>query len=159
MWKSGRIVLRQLSLERMQLLFGGGRRQPGFEPQDREHAALVARIHSQRQPQPITRPPPESRRHDTDDRMHLVVQAECLANGVGVAAEEALPQLKAQYDHRFGFAAGANVGRLNRATYERRNAEKIECIPRQSDSPQTFRSKVAGQKYAVRASRHHVGEA
>src|SRR2546426_6563364 len=110
----------------MQLLFGGGRRQAGFEPQDREDAALVARIHTQRQPQPITRPPAESRWHDPDDRVQLVIQAKGLANGVGVTAEEALPQLKAQYDDRFGFAAGANVGGLNRATDDGRNPEKIK---------------------------------
>src|SRR5437870_11972272 len=135
----------------MELLFGGGSGQAGLEPHDGEHAALVARIHSQGKPQPITRPPAKSRRHDPDDRMQLVVQAKCLANGVGVAAEEALPQLKTQYDDRFGFAARANVGGLNRAADEGRNPEKIKCVSRQPDAAQTLRSELAGQKHAVRA--------
>src|SRR6266704_3861400 len=88
--------------------------------------------------------------------MQLVIQPEGLADGVGVAAEEALPQLKAQHDDWLRLATGSNVRGLNRPTCDRRNSEKVKRVSRQPDAGQTFRSEFSSQKHVARAGCHHI---
>ena len=91
--KPGRILLRQLQVEAVQLLLGHRRRHAGLQARDREDASLLPGIRAQRQPQPATRPPAETRRHHADDSIGLIIQPKRLADGVRVPAEKSLPQL------------------------------------------------------------------
>src|SRR5436190_20785475 len=107
----------------MQLLFGDGSRDARFQACDRERPTLLAGVNPQGQPDSVVGPPPEAWRHDADDGVRLVIQAERLAQNVGVAAKELLPTAEAQHGDRLRLSCGANVRRLNRAAEQRRYAE------------------------------------
>src|SRR6266851_465574 len=100
---AGRIGLRKLPMENMQSLFGDGGRGARRETHNREHSSLIAGIDLHWQPDTILSPPAETRGHDPDDGVRLIIQTKRLADSVRVASEEPLPTSEAEHGDQFRF--------------------------------------------------------
>ena len=81
----------------------------------------------------------EALRHDADDVVALATQQQRLANGTGVAAEHALPQVVA--DHAHGRAARTVVVSGELAADRRRHAQHVEVA--RADARLTDRQRLA----------------
>ena len=97
----------------VQLRFGCGRRHLRFQARNGKDILRIAGIDPQRQPNAVIGPPPETRRHNTDDGMGLIIQAQALAYDVSVASEKALPSFETQDCDRLRLAAGLKIRRLD----------------------------------------------
>src|SRR6266481_416176 len=100
---AARIGLRELPMENMQSLFGDGGRGARRETHKREHSSLIAGIDPHGQPDTILSPPAETRGHDPDDGVRLIIQTKRLADSVRVASEEPLPTSEAEHGDQFRF--------------------------------------------------------
>src|SRR5205807_10539944 len=97
------IGFHELPMENMQSLFGDGGRGARRETHNREYSSLIAGIDPHGQPDTILSPPAETRGHDPDDRVRLLIQTKRLADCVPVASEEPLPTSETEHSDQFRF--------------------------------------------------------
>src|SRR5215469_18575089 len=115
----------------MQSLFGDGGRGARRETHNREHSLLIAGIGPHGQPDTVVSPPAETRGHDADDGVRLIIQTKNLADRVRVASEKPLPTSEAEHGDHFRLTGCANIRRLNRAADERWDSQKVKRIARE----------------------------
>src|SRR5580658_626096 len=110
------------------MLTGHGRVHPRLKPRDGKYSPSITRLVHQRQPESVAGPPTKARRHDADDGVKLVVQAQLSANGAGIAAKKMLPQPVTDNRDRFRLSTGRQITGSKSPTEDGQVFDKLERI-------------------------------